>query len=664
MSLPTETSKPDSPLIAWYDCETNGLLQDLTKLHCIAAQFSDGRFISAADQHGYMPIREALDEIAKADIRVAHNGNDFDERAVRKVHPWWTPKGPCLDTLLISRLLYPSIGKQGPNNHKLPPKLRAKHSLEAWGHRLGVYKNKTFDPGDWQTWSPEMQLYMNDDLPPLVRLFKWLMGQKPSMRAVELEHDFATIIRRQEAWGFTFDADKAAILAAELQDRERVLEMELIEHYGEWWQPSPTKTVAASRSVKLTEYPAITMRRWSPTTGKELTPYVGPPKCSFDEGSMFTPVKRVEFSPASRTHVRLVLKRDHNWEPKSFTKAGTPEVDDEVLRALPWPECVKLADYFFVTKLLGYVSSGNKAWMKSMKQEGTEFRQHGRVMTIGAGSFRCAHMDPNIGQVPTRDPIYGHRARELFTARRGFRLFGFDGSAMQLRLLAHYLAPYDGGAFIQIFATGESPHEYTRDVVGTDIIGEGAEGKAKGKTTNYALVFGGGDYRLGQIAQPLLSEHKQRSIGKTVRERLDSRFQLGTLIDALKAKVEDRHYLIGLDGRKCPVSQGRLALAFLLQMGEAVVMRQAKVLIDNRLKEAGLRCGVDEAGNVKPLHLVDYEFAADVHDEDQADVKGDHAQALYRQYASECVRDAGLLLGVKCPLASDVKEGATWADTH
>lgn len=652
-----------APSIAYWDCETDGLLKEATKLHCIAASLK-GKLLSGASQPGYMPIETILRELEEVDIRVAHNGNDFDERVVRKVYPWWKPKGRELDTLLISRLLYPSIIKNGPNNHKLPKALRGRHSLEAWGMRLGVHKDTKFNGGDWQHWTPEMQTYMNADVPPLERLFKWLMAQKPSMQAVELEHKFATIIRRQEAWGFTFDAEKAAILANELQERERILENELKDFYGEWWQPSPVKTVGTTREVKMTDYPDITKRRFSATTGKEIKPYVGPPKCSYEEGAKYTPIQRVEFSPASRTQVILVLKRDHGWEPKTFTEKGTPKVDDEVLRALPWPEAQKLADYFFVEKLLGYVSSGKKAWMKTMAQEGSEFRQHGRINTIGAGSFRCAHSDPNVGQVPTRHVIYGHRARELFRSRRGFRLVGYDGSAMQLRLLAHYLAPYDGGAFLKVFESGESPHAYTRDQVGTDIMGEGDPGKAKGKTTNYALVFGGGDFRLGQIVQPNTAESHQRKTGKIVRERLNERFQLDALINSLKEKVEERHYLVGLDGRKCPVTQGRLGLAFLLQMGEAVVMRQAKVLLDERLKAAGLRCGVDEAGNVKPLHLVDYEFCADVHDESQADVREGRPLELYKKFASECVRDAGILLKVRCPLASDVKDGETWADTH
>lgn len=569
----------------------------------------------------------------------------------------------------MARLLYPAVIKNGPNNHKLPPGLRGRHSLEAWGARLGVHKQTSFDGGDWQTWSPEMQTYMDADIPPLVRLFKWLMGMKPSMQAVELEHDFATIIRRQEAWGFTFDAEKAAILAAELQDKVRVLEEELQEFYGEWWEPSPVQTVKASREVKLTEYPDVTRPRFG-KTGKALAPYVGPPKCSYEEGATFTPIARIQFNPGSRDHVRLILERDHGWVPKSFTEKGTPKVDDEVLRALPWPEAQKLADYFFAIKLLGYVSAGKSAWLKTMVQEGpNEFRQHGRCLTIGTYTFRCAHSGPNIGQVPTRDAVYGHRARELFTARRGFVLMGYDGSSMQLRLLAHYMAPFDGGLLLGVFTRGEDPHEFMRDTIRTDdeiasFVPEGKEGRGRGKTLNYALTFGGGDWRLGQIIAPFAPEAVQRRIGKKVRELLNERFNLGKLQDALADKVEENRYLVGFDGRKVPVAQKRFALSSLLQMGEAVVMRQGKVLLDTNLKAEGLRCGVDEAGSVKPLHLVDYEFCADVHDESQADVRPGRPQELFRKYASECVRDAGVLLKIRCPLASDVKEGQTWVDTH
>lgn len=610
---------------------------------------------------------DLLAEIAKADIRVAHNGSDFDERVGRKLKPWFAKAcahGTDLDTVLISRLLYPSIGKQGPNQHLVPPKLRNSHSLEAWGYRLGCHKDTAFAAGDWQTWSPAMQAYMKRDIPPLIRLFKFLMGQKPSDRSVALEHDFARIIRRQEAWGFTFDASAAAELSAELQSKKLSLETELQDAYGEWWNASPEKTVKTSRSVKMTDFPDVTVRRFS-KAGKALAPYVGPPKISYEEGAVFTPIERIQFNPLSRKHVQLVLKRDHNWVPKTFTPSGEAKVDDEVLRALPWPETKKLADLFFATKLLGYVSAGSKAWMTTMHREADEFRQHGRVMTIGAGSFRCAHMDPNMGQVPTRDPDYGHRARALFTARKDFRLFGFDGSAMQLRLLAHYLFPYDGGAFAKVFDSGESPHAYTRDVIGTDIMGEGDIGKAKGKTTNYALVFGGGILRLGQIVIPNNPEAKQMATGRLVKERLNERFQLDTLKDALKTKVEERRYLVGLDGRKCPIAQPRNGLAFLLQMGEAVVMRLALVIMDNWLKEAGLKCGVLPSGLLRPLHDVDYEFAANVHDEAQADVCPDpEVERIYRDCASRCVTEAGRQLGVRCILKSDVKDGETWADTH
>lgn len=590
---------------------------------------------------------------------------DFDERAVRKVYPQWQPKpgSKVLDTLIIARLLYPQVIKSGPNNHKLPPQLRGRHSLKAWGMRLGVHKADDFDGGDWQTWTPQMQSYMDADIPPLVRLFKWLMSQKPSMQAVELEHDFQRIINRQEAWGFTFDMDKALKLASELQDLSTKLELELCEMYGEWWEPGKTKTTTVSRKVKMVDHPDITRPRFN-SAGKRLPKdYIGPPLCEYDQGSQFTPITRVAFNPASRDHVRMILERDHGWKPQKFTDKGTPQVDDEVLRALPWPSAQKLADFYMVQKLLGFVNSGKNAWLKTAVKEGSEYRQHGRHQCIGTYTFRGAHSNPNMGQIPARDPVWGHRCRELFIPRAGFVQVGFDGSGIQLRGLAHYMAKYDGGKMVAVFERGEDPHEFMRDTVGTDLMGEGDEGRKRGKTTNYALCFGGGDWRLGQIVRPLASESEQRRVGKIVRTRLADRLEgLPKLRQDLEDIISDRGYILGLDGRKAQLKQGRMGLSTLLQMFEAVVMKTAHVILDNDLKAAGLRCGVDEAGRAWP-DLADYEYDATVHDEVQADVRPKHVD-LYRSLALQCVTKAGILLRVKCPLASDVKVGQSWKDTH
>jgi len=287
------------------------------------------------------------------------------------------------------------------------------------------------------------------------------------------------------------------------------------------------------------------------------------------------------------------------------------------------------------------------------------------VNTIGAGSYRCSHYDPNMAQIPTRNPEYGHACRELYIARPGFTLMGFDGSAMQLRLLAHYLAQYDGGAYAEVFEKGLNPHEYMRDIIGVDLMGEGEEGKGKGKTLNYALLFGGGLPKLGSIVKKSASKQEHTKLGELVMERMGNAW--GTaypdLKEDLKKQVEKFGYVTGLDGRKIAIAKPHTTLAFLLQAAEAVVMRRALVRLDRKLQAEGLRCGVLPSGVIRPLSQVDYEFCANVHDEAQADVRPAVAD-IYEKHALRCVRDAGRDLKVRCVLKSDVKRGPDWTFTH
>lgn len=683
-------------LIAWYDTETNGLLREATKMHSVGIVFSDGRTYSCADQPGFdgrkvtllMPSGRVIENVIQvgvergrqllqeADIRVAHNGQDFDDRVSRKLFPQyeWPEHSRMLDTLIMSHVLFPDPFRLAPNTSRLPPKLRKKHSLEAWGLRLGEAKNTEFDGGDWQTWTPEMQLYMLQDVFTLVRLFKYFMSLKPSQEMLELEHDFAAIIRRQEVWGFRFDHDKALDLSGQLQQDEQEIESELIAKYGEWWVPGNVSTVTATRNVKMVGHPDVTIPRISATTGKPLKPYVGPPLCSYEEGAKFTPIKRVQFNPASRDHVRLKLEQTHGWKPKQFTAKGTPEINDEVLRALPWPEAQRLADYYVVLKIRGYLSTGRNAWLKLATNDGPMrgWRLHGRVNTNGAISGRCAHFSPNLGQVPSLteqgDVIlkgleggYGFECRDLFVPTESFHLIGHDGSGLEYCLLAHYITPFDGGQFAHVVETMK-PHAWLRDeIVGTDIVGEGQEGYAKMKTLGYAFIYGAGDEKLGRIVTQRDKPTANKKLGKEVRTRLVTKFGLGKLQEKIEHTLSRYGYLPGLDGRKLHARKPHGALNILLQSGGAVVMKKSFIILDRSLQEHGLRCGVDDAGSV--AQDADYEFCVNVHDEAQTDVKPQHL-ALYRKLALESVPEAGRQLKLRCALKAEAKEGSSWAFTH
>ena len=86
-----------------FDIETDGLLKDLTKIHCIAAQDLDTN-----EKHFWFngEVKEGLDFLLTADQLWGHNLIGFDYQAIRKLYPTWSYKGTTYDTLILSRLMF------------------------------------------------------------------------------------------------------------------------------------------------------------------------------------------------------------------------------------------------------------------------------------------------------------------------------------------------------------------------------------------------------------------------------------------------------------------------------------------------------------------------------------------------------------------------------
>ena len=85
---------------------------------------------------------------------------------------------------------------------------------------------------------------------------------------------------------------------------------------------------------------------------------------------------------------------------------------------------------------------------------GPDGRIHGRVITNGAVTGRCTHNSPNLAQIPARGQ-YGKQCRALFAAPPPLVQVGADASGLELRMLAHYLAAYDGGAYAKVLLEGD-----------------------------------------------------------------------------------------------------------------------------------------------------------------------------------------------------------------
>ena len=189
-------TKPTSgvgPIV--FDLETNGLLHDATRIHCVALHWCEDDRTETFNDEKYaespkdLPmganysITTALSYLEVADVLVGHNIIGFDIPIIKRLYPWFNPSGIVLDTLLLSRLYHPNLldidqpkdkytGERTTRWENMPVQLHGRHSLEAYGYRLGEYKGNFGKTTDWKEWSQEMQDYCKQDVIVTTKLCK------------------------------------------------------------------------------------------------------------------------------------------------------------------------------------------------------------------------------------------------------------------------------------------------------------------------------------------------------------------------------------------------------------------------------------------------------------------------------------------------------------
>lgn len=608
-----------------FDIETNALdINDITTIHTIVIyDFTDGEY------HHYPldKVPKGVEHLKRADLVIGHNIIDYDIPAVQKFYPEFKPK-MVRDTLVWARLVYPEIweiDEKLVRQGRLDKSLKGRHSLEAYGQRLGEHKDDFGKTTDWQQWSPEMEEYCEQDVRTNLALYKKLKSKDIAKEALDLEQDVQRIISRQIKNGFWFDVDGAEKLYAQLLKRQRELEEELIEAFGTWIEPD----------------------------GTEKTSKVNNSRYGLTKGCRYQKIKYIEFNPKSRVHIYKRLIDKYGWEPKEFTDSGQPKVSETILGKLPYPEAEKISEYLIVSKLVGYVAEGQSAWLKLVEDD---HRIHGYVNPIGTVTGRMTHSNPNVAQVPAAGKPYGEECRELFKPRPGWKLVGCDASGLELRCLAHYMAKYDNGKYAKVLLEGDIHTENQKAA--------GLPKRKQAKRFIYAFLYGAGDELLGEITvtDEELKEAKAKGGAEAVKrlkqkhgKRLRSKFLKKTpALKELKNKVElvakHRGTLKGLDGRHLQVRAIYSSLNTLLQSAGALVMKKALVIMDNDMQE-------------KYTPGIDYEFVGNIHDEVQIECRPEIAEDIGGMARMGIVK-AGEEFGFRCPLDGEYDIGDSWKETH
>jgi DNA polymerase I-like protein with 3'-5' exonuclease and polymerase domains len=601
-----------------FDTEANGL-HDATKLHCVGITDLDSDQI---DQ--YKEIPAALEHLSRATYITGHNIIGYDLPTLQRLHDWQPQANVTIvDTLIAARLILPNLeeldDKAAAMGDPKMGKLRGRYSLEAFGVRLRMPKVGA-DITDWSTCTPEMLERNITDTKILKALWKFLQPDGYPAEALALEHRAARICERITADGAPFDVKAAKQLRKQ-------------------W---------IARHTKLGEQ----LSKQFPGTNLNSRKQLG------------------------------ALLEAKGWIPEERTeKTNQPRITDEVLETIPaaFPEFAGLAEYDILRRRLAQLSDADEAWLKHVDKRG---KIHGGLVHIGTPHSRAKHKSPNLAQVPNpkRGKPFATECRGLFRTSDDWVFVCCDQAGLQDRAVAHYLAPFDDGAYAKAYLNGFDPH--WKSATDLNLIASGTELSKQNKvhaairegskSFRYGFFFGAGQPRAGHIVNNIIrtvqqidpnsrlqkqffgearpNEAKLKQIGKVARDKFEAGIPgLRRLRTKLQNHVEEFEWLPGLDGRRVPCSAQYKALNYQVTSAEAIITKRWLVRVFDELNEK-FRYGWDG----------DVVIALWVHDEIACCCRPEIADEI-GQIMVKLAREPAEFYKLKLALDADYKIGKSWA---
>jgi len=624
-----------------YDLETDNLLDKVTKVHCcVIADVKTGEIRAYHDDLTITPRYGTLEEgyayLGTADRTSGHNILEYDSEVLKKLGnpaPVITDRTRMVDTLVLSRLVYSDRKERDFalfKKERLSGKNVGQHSLGAWGERLGEPKGDFSK--DFSTFTQAMLDYCIQDVTVNLKLYRVLTKQLPHFKSRDglatwqVEHLFAGQLFDQQQRGVRLDRKVGQALADELAIRKGELEDLIQEAFP------PRKQMYAINKK----------------TGKQTFRHCDQRNGKYDH-------KMVPFEPNSRAQLAARLQQKHSWVPRELTAKGNPVMQERVLVDLGdvYPEVKAVAEYYIVNARLSILRESKNSYFSLMDEHGL---LHGRTLHIGAGTHRCSHSKPNVGNVTSTRKPYGKRMRSIFIPYRGdepgiepgeYEQAGYDADALELCMQAHYLAKWDGGAYGKVVKEGNKEegtdaHSLNAAVISTIVPCT----RTHGKNTIYALNYGAADLKLGKM------HGGGKQLGAQIRKALSEGTPGMKELNAwLAGLLDDGGNIISLDGRRIGIRHNHTALNTLLQGGGAVVMKWVPVVLEQILPRYGIVPGRD------------YYQTGHIHDECQGSLRKG-LRDPFRAAVSQAFATVSEVLDLRVPVSGTADFGASWLDTH
>ncbi|MBQ4323048.1 MAG: DNA polymerase I [Clostridia bacterium] len=238
------------------------------------------------------------------------------------------------------------------------------------------------------------------------------------------------------------------------------------------------------------------------------------------------------------------------------------------------------------------------AKLKSTYADGLadKIEEDGRIHTVFMQTVtqtgRISSVEPNLQNIPIRTEL-GRQLRRAFSAEEGYSLVDADYSQVELRILAHIA---DDKVMQQAFNDGEDIHTATASQV-FDLAPEmiTPQLRNRAKAVNFGIVYGIGDYSLGQDLKIPRKEAKRYidaylATYTGVRDFMQNSVEFGKEHGYVETVFHRRRYVPELKANGHLKAFGeRVCMNAPIQGTAADLIKYAMVKIDRRLKEEGMK---------------------------------------------------------------------------
>ena len=629
-----------------FDIETNGLLLDVTKIHCISVYDIDE---GTSYTYSGKEVSSGLILLKDATELIGHNITGYDIPAIRKLYPKWRTYATLMDTLLLTCILHPDYGIL---------------SLEDWAIKLKIESKVQHE--DWSTLSDEMIERCESDVRINFKVYERLINSPAYDKVKEplnLEQQVALIHAQQVVTGVTFNVKKGIFLLGELDGRLHK-RRELLIDTGPMTCMLPGIAKKNQRDVRSSKEQMISQGLVPSGTHKHLKAdgtYTVATKKYFPDGEYlkvcgpYTKIEIKKLNPDSKEEVKDLLLT-LGWVPTEWNRrkdkvtdewrVTSPKLTEDSYASLPPGFGQTVAEYNMMSHRRNFLL--NKKDKTKGALAAVYKRGDGRVtpdaFTCGTPTSRYRHSG-TVCNIPRPSTVYGPEIRSLFRVPEGSLMVGIDLSGIEARMLAHYLL---AGNYTRGRETADlilSPDK-TNDFHSYNAKNWGVS-RDIAKNTLYALMYGAGAKKLADTAG------KPESMGKRLKKDFYKAHPgIKELIDDLERAYDKKGWIKGLDGRPLYVRSKMKLLNTLLQNAAAVVFKDWMVSIEK-----------DRIDNWRTKKLIKQIIA--YHDELQFEINGSEEIAkLWGWRCEEIATEVGKRLGIQVPINAEAKIGNNWKETH